>query len=60
MAERKQDFLGNFIGRISELPGAKGVLETIQGFGERLDDMQKRVRGLEKMEKRVADLEKRV
>jgi TolA-binding protein len=60
MAQRKQDFLGNVIGRITELPGAKGLIDSVQSLGERLDDMQKRVRGLEKMEKRLADLERRV
>ena len=60
MAQRKQDLFGNVIGRITELPGAKGVIESVQGLGDRLDDMQKRVRGLEQMEKRLADLEKRV
>ena len=60
MAQRKQDLFGNVLGRITELPGAKGMIESVQGFGDRLDDMQKRVRGLEQMEKRLADLEKRV
>jgi hypothetical protein len=60
MAQRKQDFFGNVIGKITELPGAKGLIDSIQGLGDRLDEIQKRVRGLERMEKRVADLEKRV
>jgi hypothetical protein len=50
MAQRKQDLLGNVIGRITELPGAKGLIDSMQGLGERLDEMQKRVRGLEQME----------
>jgi TolA-binding protein len=60
MAQRKQDLLGNVIGKITELPGAKGLIDSMQSLGERLDDMQKRVRGLEQMEKRLSDLEQRV
>jgi len=60
MAERKQDLLGNFIGRITELPGAKGLIDSMHTLRERTDDLQKRVRGLEGLEKKVKDLEKRV
>ena len=37
MAQRKQDLFGNVIGKITELPGAKGLIDSIQGLGERLD-----------------------
>ena len=47
MAEAKQDFFGNVIGRITELPGAKGHIESMSTLRERMDDLQKRVRGLE-------------
>jgi len=60
MAEAKQDFFGNVIGRITELPGAKGLIESMSTLRERMDDLQKRVRGLEGLEKKVKDLEKRV
>jgi hypothetical protein len=60
MAERKQDLLGNVIGRITELPGAKGLIDSMHTLRERSDDMQKRIRGLEGLEKKVKDLEKRV
>lgn len=36
------------------------VLDTVGGMRERLDDVQKKVRGLDALEKRVAKLEKRV
>jgi uncharacterized protein YoxC len=36
------------------------VLETVGGMRERVDDLQKKVRGLDALEKRVAKLEKRV
>lgn len=36
------------------------VVDTLGGMRERLDDMQKKVRGLDALEERVAKLEKRV
>ena len=60
MAERKQDLLGNVIGKITELPGAKGLIDSMHTMRERMDELQRRVRGLEQLEKRVKDLEKRV
>jgi uncharacterized protein YoxC len=36
------------------------VMETVGGMRERLDDVQRKVRGLDALEKRVAKLEKRV
>ena len=60
MAQRKQDLFGNVIGRITELPGAKGLIDSFNALPERVDEMQKRIRGLEQLEKRLKDLEKRV
>lgn len=60
MAERKQDLFETVIGRITELPGAKGLIDSMHTLRERMDDLQKRVRGLEGLEKKVKDLEKRV
>jgi hypothetical protein len=48
------------IGRVGELPGAGRVMETLNGFRERLDDMQRRMRGIESLDRRVADLEARL
>jgi TolA-binding protein len=67
MAEAKQDIWSKLadrseqmIGRITDLPGAKGLMESVQSLRERMDDLQKRVRGLEHLEKRLVALEKRV
>ena len=69
MADRKQDrdLLGRLadlseeaIQRLSEAPGADRVLQTLKGFGDRIDELQRRTRGFEELEKRLSTLEKRV
>ena len=46
--------------RLQEAPGADRVLTTLNGVRERLDDLQRRVRGLEELERRLNALEKKV
>jgi phage shock protein A len=46
--------------RVAGSQATTRVVETIGGMRERLDDMQKKVRGLDELEKRVAKLEKRI
>ena len=48
------------ISKLADVPAADKVLNAATGMGKRLDDMQKRIRGLESIEKRVAALERRV
>jgi hypothetical protein len=48
------------ISKLADVPAADKVLNAASGMGKRLDDMQKRIRGLESIEKRVAALERRV
>jgi DNA anti-recombination protein RmuC len=48
------------ISRLADVPAADKVVGAVSGMGKRLDDMQKRIRGLESIEKRVAALERRV
>jgi hypothetical protein len=48
------------ISKLADVPAADRVLNAATGMGKRLDDMQKRIRGLESIEKRVAALERRV
>jgi hypothetical protein len=48
------------IQRISEAPGADRVFTALKGLGERVDELQRRMRGFEELEKRLATLEKRV
>lgn len=46
--------------RLQDAPGADRVLTTLNGVRERLDDLQRRVRGLEELERRLNALEKKV
>jgi hypothetical protein len=48
------------LSRVAGSQATARVLDTVGGMRERLDDVQKKVRGLEGLEKRVAQLEKRV
>ena len=49
-----------FVGRISELPGAKNLLDRTTQHTSRLDDVQKQLRGLGPLEKKVTLLENRL
>ena len=57
---RLADLSEDAIQRLSEAPGADRVLNTLNATKERLDELQKRVRGLEELEKRLAALERKV
>ena len=48
------------IQRLAEAPGADRLLNAAQALRDRMDEMQKRLRGIDALEKRVAELEKRV
>lgn len=48
------------IHRLSEAPGADRVFGAMSTMRDRLDELQRRVRGIEAIERRVTELEKRV
>jgi hypothetical protein len=48
------------VGRITDLPGAKTIMDTTTSLGKRLDDVQKHLRSIDPLEKRVTALEKRL
>jgi uncharacterized protein YoxC len=69
MAQRKQqkDLISRLsdvgeeaLSRVAGSQATTRVLDTVGGMKERLDDVQRKVRGLDALEKRVAKLEKRV
>jgi hypothetical protein len=60
IVERLADAGEEAIQRIGSAPGADRVLGAVTSMRDRVDDLQKRVRGLEKLEKRVAAVERRV
>jgi hypothetical protein len=58
--ERLADLGEEAIQRIGNAPGGDRVLAAMAGTRDRLDDLQKRVRGLEELDKRVATIERRL
>ena len=48
------------VGRITDLPGAKNLVDRTTQLAKSVDDMQKRLRSLGPLEKRVASMEKRL
>jgi hypothetical protein len=48
------------LSRVAGSQATSRVMETVGGMRERLEDVQKKVRGIDALEKRVANLEKRV
>jgi hypothetical protein len=67
MAQRKPDLLSRLadrgeqvVGRITDLPGAKQLVDRTATLAKGLDDVQKRLRSLDKLEKRMTQVEKRL
>jgi BMFP domain-containing protein YqiC len=58
--DRLADLGEEAIQRIGNAPGGDRVLAAMAGTRDRLDDLQKRVRGLEELDKRVAAVERRL
>lgn len=48
------------IQRVGEMPGAGLVTDALTSMRDRMDELQKRVRGLDDLEQRLTALEKRV
>ena len=48
------------VGRITELPGAKALMDKTAGLAKSVDSMQKQLRSLDPLQKKVAALERRV
>jgi hypothetical protein len=60
IVDRLADLGEEAIQRIGNAPGGDRVLAAMAGTRERLDDLQKRVRGLEALDKRVEEIEARL
>jgi hypothetical protein len=67
MAETNKDFMTRLadrgeqvVGRITDLPGAKTLVDSVGSLTKRLDETQRRLRSLDPLEKRVTALEKRL
>jgi hypothetical protein len=64
---RRNDLLGKLadlseeaMQRLSDAPGADRLVGAINATRERVDELQKRVRGMDDLEKRLATLERKV
>jgi hypothetical protein len=60
IVDRLADLGEEAIQRIGNAPGGDRVLAAMAGTRDRLDDLQKRVRGLEALDKRVDEIERRL
>jgi hypothetical protein len=60
IVDRLADLGEEAIQRIGSAPGGDKVLAAMAGTRDRIDDLQKRVRGLEALDKRVAAMEHRL
>ena len=57
---RVQDLGEEALHKLTEVPGGSRLVDMANQTKARLDDMQKRIRGLEDLEQRVAKLEQQV
>jgi DNA repair ATPase RecN len=57
---RFQDLGAEALHRLSDVPGGSRLVEMANETKARLDEMQKKLRGLDELEKRVAKLEKQL
>jgi hypothetical protein len=57
---RLADLSEEAIQRLSDAPGADRVMGAMNSMRDRVDELQRRVRGLEDLEKRIAALEGKV
>jgi uncharacterized protein involved in exopolysaccharide biosynthesis len=48
------------IGKLGDTPGADRLLGVANTMRDRMDELQKRVRGLDELERRVTELERRL
>lgn len=65
--EKRNDLLGKLaelseeaIHRLQDAPGGDRVVGTMNAMKDRLDDLQRRVRGIDELEARLTALERKV
>src|SRR5215204_5689976 len=66
-AQAEKDFLTRLadrgeqvVGRITDLPGAKQLIDTTGALAKRVDTMQRQLRSLDPLQKRVTAIERRL
>jgi hypothetical protein len=60
LVERLADVGEEAIQRLGNAPGCDRLLAAVNTMRDRVDDLQKRMRGLEQLEKRLAAVERRL
>jgi hypothetical protein len=67
MAQTNKDLMARLadrgeqvVGRITDLPGAKTLVDSLASMTKQLNETQRRLRSLDPLEKRVTALEKRL
>ena len=67
MADRNKDLLARLadlseasIQRLAEAPMADRAVQTLRGLADRVDELQRRTRGIDELERRLTALEKKV
>jgi hypothetical protein len=65
--EKRNDLLGKLaelseeaMHRLQEAPGGDRLVGTLNGMRDRIDELQRRVRGIDELEKRLTALERKV
>jgi len=65
--EKRTDLLGKLadlseeaIHRLQEAPGGDRLVGTVNTMRDRVDELQRRVRGIDELERRLTSLEKKV
>jgi polyhydroxyalkanoate synthesis regulator phasin len=57
---RLADLSEEALQRLGDMPGAERATSAMNALRDRIDELQKRVRGLEALEQRIATLERKV
>lgn len=57
---RLADLSEEALQRLADMPGADRAVTAVNGLRDRIDELQKRVRGLEALEQRLTALERKV
>jgi hypothetical protein len=60
LLSRLADLSEEAMQRLAEAPGADRLVGVLNATRDRVDELQRRVRGLEELEKRIAALERKV
>ena len=55
-----RDFSSDALNKLSDVPGGSKLVDFVHDTRNRLEEMQKKVRGIDALEQRVAELERQL